>query len=69
MAENQVNRSAYIHQYKMAHYKRVVLELHKDYYSEIENIAEEKGLTPNNYIRELIKKDVDKYKRAKRKEK
>ena len=61
MAENKVNRSAYIHQYKKEHYKRVILELHKDYYSEIENIAEKQGMTPNNYIRKLIRDDVDKH--------
>ena len=62
-------RNNYVNQYKREHYKRVVLEIRKEDYATLETISKEKELTPNNYIRELINKEVKKYTRAKRKEK
>lgn len=60
MAEN---RNAYVQNYKKEHYKRVPLEVKREYYDEVlAPAASLRGMTVNSFIKEAIAEKLDREK-------
>lgn len=53
-----INRTKEINEYKKANYKRVSLELKKDFYNEIQEHIEETGESLNGFIKRAIKEQL-----------
>lgn len=61
--------NTYYNNYKREHYKRIPVEVDKDFYAEaLAPAAKEKGMGVATYIKEAIKEKIERESKSKRKE-